>query len=242
MNNTQEDIMKVGNWIKKKVEQAGCKGVVFGLSGGIDSAVVAGICKKVFPETSLGIIMPCESIDEDEKHALIVSDSLDLKTIKVDLTNTYKTLLDSLVKTKKDNRLALSNIKPRLRMTTLYYYAQERNYLVIGPTNKSEFVTGYYTKNADSGVDLLPIADFVKEEIWDMARSLNIPDIIIDKKPSAGLWGEQTDEEEMGISYDELDDYILHDKARNKVREKVDRMYRVSAHKRSFPPIYKKDS
>lgn len=242
LSSIELEIINIGNWIKEKVEKAGCEGVVFGLSGGVDSAVVAGICKKVFPETSLGLIMPCESIDEDEEHALILSDRLDLKIIKVDLTDTYRLLVDSLSETKKDNRLALSNIKPRLRMTTLYYYAQEKNYLVIGPTNKSEFITGYYTKNADSGVDLLPIADFVKEEIWNMARCLNIPDFIIDKKPSAGLWGEQTDEDEMGIAYDELDDYILNDKASDEVKGKIDGMYRRSAHKRSFPPIYKKNS
>lgn len=241
MNSIELEIINIANWIKEKVKEANCDGVVFGLSGGVDSAVVAGICKKVFPDTSLGLIMPCESQDEDEEHALLVAQALGLKTSKVDLTKTYRLLVDSFVDTSRENKLALSNIKPRLRMTTLYYYAQENNYLVIGPTNKSEFLTGYFTKHADSGVDLLPIADFVKEEIWEMARVLEIPDLIIHKKPSAGLWGDQTDEDEMGIAYDELDDYILNDRASDEVKEKVDRMYRISAHKRTFPPIYKKD-
>lgn len=240
MNSIELEIVNIVNWIKEKVNNAGCSGVVFGLSGGVDSAVVAALCKKAFPNNTLGLIMPCESNIEDEEHAILVKDKIDISVIKVDLTSTYRTLIDSFQNTSRDNKLALSNIKPRLRMTTLYYYAQENNYLVIGPTNKSELITGYFTKHGDSGVDLLPIADFVKEEIWDMARALNIPDEIVNKKPSAGLWGNQTDEDEMGISYSDLDRFITESKATEDVKYKVEKMYKLSSHKRNFPPMYKK--
>ena len=149
-------------WLREKVKAAGAKGIIFGLSGGIDSAVVAGIAMKSFPKDSLGVIMPCHSNEEDEIHGRLVSDRLGLATKKVDLTSTYETLLESL-DFSSDSRLALANIKPRLRMTSLYYLAQELNYLVVGPTNKSEFILGYYTKHGDSGVDLLPIASFFQE-------------------------------------------------------------------------------
>ncbi|RVU54994.1 NAD(+) synthase [Anaerosphaera multitolerans] len=226
------------NWLKEKVEETGSRGLVFGLSGGIDSAVIAGLAKRAFPGNSLGLIMPCESLKEDEEDARLVAKSLDLEIEKVDLTETYRTLLrDSFT---SENRMAKSNIKPRLRMTTLYYYAQDRGYLVCGSSNASEFYIGYYTKNGDSGVDILPLVDFLKEDIFAMARELNIPQQIIDKKPSAGLWENQTDEMEMGFSYEQLDAHIKGEKVEEEVAEKIEYMHRVSEHKRKFAAMYKR--
>ena len=236
--NMEEKIKEISDWLQEKVIEAGAKGVVFGLSGGIDSAVVAGIAVRTFPETSLGIIMPCHSNDEDEEHANILAKALDLKTSKVDLSYTFDTLIES-TDIFEYNELAMSNIKPRLRMTTLYYYAQVNNYLVIGPTNKSELTTGYFTKHGDSGVDLLPIADFVKEEIYEMAEILEIPEIIIEKEPSAGLVENQTDEDEMGFSYEKLDGYIKTGENKDEITDKIDTMYARSSHKRNYPPIFK---
>lgn len=230
-----DDLVK---WLKTKVKEARAEGLVFGLSGGVDSAVMAGLAKLAFPDTALGIIMPCHSNPVDEEHGLLVAKSLDLKTKKVDLTDTF----NNFIKTTDldiNNKMAIANIKPRLRMTTLYYFAQSMNLLVAGPTNKSEFVTGYFTKFGDSGVDLLPLADFVKEEIWDIARYLNIPDLIIDKVPTAGLWDNQTDEEEMGFRYDELDKFIKTKEGRKELKNRIEKMYNKSAHKREYPPIYK---
>lgn len=235
---TQIVIEHIVEWINEKVIDAGCDGVVFGLSGGIDSAVVAAIAKQAFPENSLGLIMPCHSIEEDEKHARLVADKINLNIEKVDLTSTYDELVKN-IKKKEHNQLALSNIKPRLRMTTLYYYAQINNYLVLGPTNKSEFVTGYFTKHGDSGVDLLPIADFVKGEIYKMARILDIPKEIINKPPSAGLVKNQTDEDEMGIKYKDLDNFILNNEADTNIIDKINIMYSKTKHKRDYPPIFK---
>lgn len=238
MSNVQdlcEDIIK---WMRDRVKESGSKGVVFGLSGGIDSAVVAALSKKAFPENALGLIMPCHSNSEDEEHARLVANSLDLEIKKVDLGKVYDLFLDELEDT--DNILALSNIKPRLRMTTLYYYAQTRKYLVAGTSNKSELTVGYFTKYGDSGVDILPIADLLKEEVFELAKYLNIPEPIINKPPSAGLWESQTDEEEMGFSYRELDNYIKTGEGKEKVKQRIETMYKRSEHKRRLPLKYTK--
>ena len=237
MNHTEVIIDELIVWLRNKVNEAGGKGVVFGLSGGVDSAVVAGISKLAFPNTSLGIIMPCHSSPIDEEHGILVADSLDLETKKVDLTPVYDTLIET-AKLDTNCDLAKANIKPRLRMTTLYYYAQSYNYLVLGGSNKSEFTIGYFTKHGDSGVDLLPLASFVKEDIWHMAKALNIPDIIIEKPPTAGLWEGQTDENEMGFDYFTLDKYILEQSGPSEIIEKIQGMNRRSEHKRNFPPIF----
>src|SRR5699024_327492 len=185
MNRVEIIVDDLVKWLKLKVKDAGAKGLLFGLSGGVDSAVMAGLSKMAFPNTSLGIIMPCHSNPIDEEHGLLVAESLELETKKVDLTKTFDNLVESS-DLDINNKMAAANIKPRLRMTTLYYFAQSMNFLVAGPTNKSEFVTGYFTKHGDSSVDLLPLASFVKKEIWDIARYLNIPDIVIEKVPEAG--------------------------------------------------------
>ena len=224
-------------WLKDKVNVAGAKGLVFGLSGGVDSAVMAGISKLAFPSTSLGIIMPCHSDPIDEEHGRVVASALDLDIDKVDLSLTFDTVMKSF--SLKDNPLAIANIKPRLRMTTLYYYAQSLNYLVAGSSNKSEFTVGYFTKHGDSGVDLLPLAEFRKTEIWDLAKYLNIPEIIINKAPSAGLWNNQTDEDEMGFSYEVLDNFIETGEADKELKKRIQNMYEKSGHKREYPPIFK---
>ncbi|WP_425446047.1 NAD(+) synthase [Dethiothermospora halolimnae] len=233
---TTEDLIK---WLKEKVKEAGCKGLVFGLSGGIDSAVVAGLAKKAFSDEALGVIMPCHSNPVDEEHGILVANALGLKTEKTDLSGVFDKLIEE-VDDNGDNKLAISNIKPRLRMTTLYYYAQKNNYLVAGTSNKSELTIGYFTKHGDSGIDILPIADFVKEEVRELARYLDIPDIIINKPPSAGLWEDQTDEDEMGFSYKELDGYIRTGKATEEVKKRIEKMNKISEHKRRIAIMFKK--
>ena len=189
-----EDIVK---WMRETVENAGAKGLILGLSGGIDSAVVGALAKRAFPDTTLGLILPCESDENDEADARLVAEAIDLKIEKVDLTQTYRQLISSSFNS--ENRMARSNIKPRLRMTTLYYYAQDLGYLVLGSSNASEFYIGYYTKYGDSGSDLIPLAEFLKMKFMSWQRELRIPSKIIDKEPSAGLWEEQTDEKRNGI-------------------------------------------
>ncbi|WP_176718803.1 NAD+ synthase [Caloranaerobacter ferrireducens] len=240
MENIERVCDNLVNWLRDKVQEAGCKGLVVGLSGGIDSAVVAALAKRAFPENSLGVIMPCHSNSKDEEHARLVAETIGLKTVKVDLSKTFDSLLDEL-KDDGSNLLAVSNIKPRLRMTILYYFAQKNKYLVAGTGNKSELTIGYFTKYGDSGVDLLPISDFVKFEVKELAKFLGIPEIIINKPPSAGLWENQTDEDEMGFSYKELDSFILTGEADPKVKEKIVRMNKLSEHKRRMPLMFKRE-
>lgn len=224
-------------WLREKVHEAKAEGLVLGLSGGIDSAVVAALSKRAFPENSLGIIMPCHSNPEDEEYGMLVADSIGLKVEKVDLTSTYDVLVDS-IPVNSPNKMALANIKPRLRMITLYYYAQNYKYLVAGSGNKSELTIGYFTKHGDGGVDLLPIGAFTKTQVRQLAECLNIPKVIIEKPPTAGLWENQTDEKEMGFSYDILDRYIETKSGPKDIVEKIEHMNAISEHKRNMPPIF----
>ena len=237
MNKADLIIEELVNWLQKKVKEARAEGLVFGLSGGIDSAVIAGIAKRAFPNNCLGIIMPCHSDPIDEEHGILVADTFNLERIKVDLSDSFDILYKSMGVENK-SKLAMSNLKPRLRMTTLYYHGQNNNYLVVGSSNKSEYTVGYFTKHGDSGVDLLPLTSFVKSEIRELARQLGTPEIVIEKPPTAGLWANQTDEEEMGFGYDVLDNYIKTGRGPEEITSRIDRMNKSSEHKRNYPPMF----
>jgi NAD+ synthase len=232
---------KIVGWLKKQVKDSGAKGIILGLSGGIDSAVVAALCiEAVGKNNVLVLYMPCNSNIQDLKDARFVAKKLGLKSKLVDLSNVYNNFLKVLPQAKG---LALSNLKPRLRMSTLYYFANKLNYLVCGTGNKSELMVGYFTKYGDGGVDLLPIADLFKHQVRSLAQELNIPANIITKAPTAGLWQGQTDEAEMGITYNELDD-ILDRLCNNRKQEacskkvnKVRKMFKNSEHKRKGADI-----
>lgn len=227
-------------WIKGTVSTAGGMGVVLGMSGGIDSAVAAAICKRAFPESTLGVIMPCYSDQIDRQHAELVAAQLNISCEIVFLDKVFDVLMEVLPS--KDygeitKRLAESNIKPRLRMVTLYYFANRLNYLVVGTSNRSELSVGYFTKHGDGGADLLPLGNLVKSQVYELAAYLEIPRVIIDKPPSAGLWQGQTDERQLGLTYKELDHYLLMGKAQKSSKKKIDFMISRSNHKRHFPPI-----
>ena len=228
----KEVVDKLIEWLRNSVKEADCKGIVYGLSGGVDSAVIAALSKLAFNDESLAIMMPINSSFEDEIDAKLVIDKFKLNAIKVDLSRTYSEFVE--VVEKGDNNMAYANVKPRLRMTTLYYYAQLKGYLVVGTSNKSEFTVGYFTKYGDSGSDLMPLVDFTKKEIFELARYLEIPDKIIQKPPSAGLFEDQTDEDEMGFTYNDLEKYINNEKIDERIEEKINRMVKISEHKRNF--------
>lgn len=220
-------------WLKNKTKESNTKGIVFGLSGGIDSAVVAAIGKIAFGENALGIMMPINSLEIDMEDAKIVADSMSLNNITIDLTKEYDSLSSKF--DKSNNDMAYANIKPRLRMITLYYYAQSFGYLVSGTTNLSEYTIGYSTKYGDSGVDISPIIDFTKTEVLELARYLNIPEKIIDKKPSAGLWEGQSDEDELGFTYEALDNYILTGEGSSDLINRVEYLKEINKHKKNMP-------
>jgi len=209
---------KLVNWIKKTVAKSKAKGIVIGVSGGIDSAVVAALCKKALGENRvLALILPCHSHKKDLSHAKLFINWLGIPQKQVQLTKTYDALLKTLP---KGNKLAKSNLKPRLRMLALYYFANTRNYLVAGTGNKSELTVGYFTKYGDGGVDILPIGRLLKCQVYKLAKELSIPDEIILKTPTAGLWPGQTDEGEMGITYKELDKILKKCKNVRSIRNK----------------------
>ncbi len=220
-------------WLKNKTKESNTKGIVLGLSGGLDSAVVAAIGKIAFGENTLGIIMPINSLETDMEDAKIVCDSISLNNITIDLTEEYNSLSSKFHK--GNNDMAYANIKPRLRMITLYYYAQSFGYLVSGTTNLSEYTIGYSTKYGDFGVDISPIVDFTKTEVLELARYLNIPEKVINKKPSAGLWEGQSDEDELGFSYEDLDKYILTGKGSSDLINRVEYLKKINKHKKHMP-------
>ncbi len=221
-------------WIKEKTVAAGGKGVVVGMSGGLDSSVVDVLCQRAFPQNTLGVVMPCHSNPEDKEHALAVASKFSITTREVVLDPVFDTLLQTL---SSDSRVAEANIKARLRMLTLYYFANQLKYIVAGAGNRSELSVGYFTKYGDGGVDILPLGNLVKSQVRELAGLLDIPQPIIGKPPSAGLWQGQTDEGELGISYEELDRYLVTGKASSGLRQKIESMIAASAHKRLPPPV-----
>ena len=231
---------KLVDWIKEQVSEAGCEGVVLGLSGGLDSSVVAVLCQRAFPDNTLAVLMPCYSDQTDLDDAQLISQKHAITTVTVPLDSVFDSLLKALPNGEYDpstRKLAEANLKPRLRMATLYYFANRLRYLVVGTGNRSEGAVGYCTKYGDSGVDILPLGNLLKSQVRELANHLDIPGRIIEKVPSAGLWEGQTDEGEMGLSYEELDRYLASGQATGEVRRRVDALARSTAHKKAPPPV-----
>lgn len=232
------EINRIADWLSRYVYDSGAKGIVLGISGGVDSSVMAAISKLACGDDVLGLKMPINSIPEDELYADILARTINLKTERIDLTGAYEAIKSVMADSEKI--LADSNIKPRLRMTCLYYYAQINNYLVVGSSNFSEAYVGYFTKHGDSGVDLLPLLEYKKNEIYNMARELGLPEIIINRAPTAGLYDGQTDESELGFNYDTLDTYLNKGLIDLNTQMRISRMHKSTEHKRAFPVHFKR--
>ena len=230
-------------WIREQVHGAGCQGVVLGISGGVDSAVTAVLAQRALgAEAVLGLIMPCHSVPQDEEHARLVIETFEIEWDRVDLTSAFDALMASFP---PGQGLAVANIKPRLRMLTLYYYANLRRYLVIGTSNRTELSVGYFTKYGDGGSDFLPLGDLFKCEVRDLAGEIGVPEVIIEKAPSGGMWEGQTDEGEMGITYETLDRVLEALEAGDTTGLEpgdvtlVKRMMVTSEHKRAPLPLFR---
>jgi NAD+ synthase len=248
------EIDSIVEWLRNRLKAAGSRGFVVGLSGGIDSAVVVRLCQMAAPGAVAGVIMPCHSDPRDESDATLVANHFDVPVIRIDLAPIYDTLTGALqaavatlpagVATAAHGspdikaRIPAANVKPRLRMTTLYYVANTLDYLVTGTGNRSELTIGYFTKYGDGGVDLLPIGQLLKSEVRSVARELGIPSPIIEKAPSAGLWLGQTDEDEMGFTYADLENYLTSGPGAVSpaLGMRIERLMRASDHKRALAP------
>ena len=226
-------------WLQSEVEAAGCRGVVFGLSGGIDSSVVAVLARRAFRDAHLAVIMPIDSDPRDRDDALLLVEQFHLNHREVDLSPVFKAFAGALGQSVDggSGNLPLSNGKPRLRMATLYYFAASNRYLVAGTGNRTELTLGYFTKYGDGGVDLLPLGHLVKHEVRELAAHLGVPASIIDKPPSAGMWPGQTDEGEIGFSYDDLDRYLVGGEGSEDLASKVEELRRKNAHKLRIPKL-----
>lgn len=237
--NVEKLFGEICDWLRKEVLDSGGKGCVYGLSGGLDSAVVAVICQKVFARDCLALVMPCHSLPADTEDALNLAKKFQIPARVVVLDAVYDQFISALdAAEQRENTLARANLKPRLRMSTLYYYAASLHYRVIGTGNKSEISVGYFTKHGDGGVDLEPLGDLLKEDVYALARYLEVPEEIIKKSPSGGLWEGQTDECEMGFTYAELDLYLKGGVVDPEVGEKIRKMEQKSLHKRKMPPVF----
>lgn len=269
MTVTLKDLDGMIKWTKDYFETAGLKKAVVGLSGGIDSAVIASICCRALgKENVIGVTLPCQSQRIDEKLASKLADNLGIgynadrgkcQLIHMDLEDTfdkfwkdYRFAADEPFMPDTYNKLVPANIKVRLRMIMLYAVAGHTGGLVVGTTNKTEALLGYATKYGDGGVDIEPMMDFYKGEVYELAALLgDIPQEIIDRAPSAGLWDDQTDEDELGMTYANIDEYLEWRKDRDGdkrshkihtgVESKVETLITANKHKDLGLPYYHRE-
>lgn len=228
-------------FIKSIVAESGASGIVYGNSGGKDSALVGILCKAACPNT-VGIIMPCSSkrnYDMDARDGMEVAKKFGIETRTIDLTPVKEAMLRQTSVAATVTGLADANIAPRLRMTALYAVAASEGRLVAGTGNRSEAYVGYFTKWGDGAHDFNPIADLTVTEIYEFLRYLDAPACVIEKAPSAGLFDGQTDESEMGLSYKALDGFLLTGKTDDESLAVIESMHKKSAHKREGIKVYK---
>jgi NAD+ synthase len=253
----------IAGWLRARMTDAGASRLVVGLSGGIDSAVVCALCTMAAGSSRvIAAILPIHSEATDLRDAESVARTFEVTTQTIDLGPVYDAFLTAMPNDRapglqdanidpdvaeQRRQLALANIKPRLRMATLYYLANRFDGLVVGTGNKTELSVGYFTKYGDGGVDLLPLGELLKTDVRGLARELGVPAAVIDKAPSAGLWQGQTDEAELGISYPELDAALAAmagdgvDVIDSDIRGRVSRLVSASEHKRAPVPVYSRE-
>ncbi|WP_423819755.1 NAD(+) synthase [Salinimicrobium sp. TIG7-5_MAKvit] len=250
---TKQVIDHIVNWLKEYASQAKMNGFVVGISGGVDSAVVSTLCAKTGLRTlcvELPIHQSQDQVTRAQEHiANLKKQFANVTDVQVDLTQTFDVFSQSLPQAEESPKLHLSmaNVRARLRMTSLYYFAGLHNYLVAGTGNKVEdFGVGFFTKYGDGGVDLSPIADLMKSEVYEIARELDLIDSIVIAAPTDGLFGDsRSDEDQIGASYDELE-WAMKEAEKGKTetdftgrQQEVFRIYksRHNANKHKMEPI-----
>ena len=233
-------------FLKNSVSQNKADGVIFGLSGGIDSTVIAYLATKIFGKRALALVMPDSTVSpsNETSDALKVVGELELDYKLIDIDVIHKVYSNHL---EPDER-ALGNLRARIRANIIYYYANLKNFLVLGTSDKSEYSIGYFTKFGDGSADLLPISKLYKTQLREFAKILGVPNNIITKKSSPNLWKEHIAEEELGITYEEIDsilyclekrltidEIIKKTEIKKESVEKIYHMHEKSWHKR-LPP------
>jgi NAD+ synthase len=256
---------EIADWLRYQMDQAGATRLVLGLSGGIDSAVVCALSTMAAgPSRVIAAIMPIHSRSDDVRDAELVASTFEVIPRAIDLVPAHDALIaampgegaagleDANVDPDRQSirhQLALANAKPRLRMTSLYYLANRYNGLVVGTGNKTELAIGYFTKYGDGGVDVLPLGDLDKTAVRGLARELGVPEKVISKAPSAGLWEGQTDEAEIGVTYDQLDRALASIPGEERqepidpaTMDRISALVAASEHKRRAIPVFRRDA
>src|SRR5215211_6746861 len=240
---------EIAGWLRFQMDQVGASRLVLGLSGGIDSAVVCALSTMAAgPTRVIAAIMPIHSRLDDVRDAELVASTFEVVPRVIDLVPAHDALIAAMP---GDGAAGLedANVKPRLRMTSLYYLANRYNGLVVGTGNKTELAIGYFTKYGDGGVDVLPLGDLDKTAVRSLARALRVPEPVINKAPSAGLWEGQTDEAEIGVSYDELDRTLASfaggengESPAPDTMDRISNLIAASEHKRRPIPVFRRDT
>jgi len=228
--NYKQTAEKIGNFIKEKI--TGLDGTVLGVSGGIDSTVVAYLAVNALgKEKVYGIIMPYVR-NQNMNDGIELSKKLGISHEVIEIKN----LVDSYGKIDYfSNKISKGNLMARVRMCLLYGKANKDNLMVLGTSNKTEIMLGYFTKYGDGGCDIEPIGDLYKTEIWGLARYLGVDKKLIDKKPTADLWDGQTDEGEIGATYQEIDAVLKGEIKEGKIYNLIQKKIKNSEHKRKMP-------
>ncbi|NPV91550.1 MAG: NAD(+) synthase [Firmicutes bacterium] len=245
----EREIGLLVQWLRDRRAEAGMRGLLVGVSGGIDSAVVASLISRAAGENSLGVILACSNSSEDLEDARLVCRTIGLPHLEYDLLEArdsiFPGILDKLPGSpairEEYRRIADANLRARLRMSSLYTLANALGYLVVGTDNAAEVYTGYFTKYGDGGVDLLPLSQFTKREVRALGSLLGVPERVILKDPTAGLWAGQTDEGEMGVTYQEIDDLLEGKPIGEQARERIEHLHRVTEHKRRLAAAYQRE-
>lgn len=234
------------SWLQTQVQISNSKGLLVGISGGVDSAVVANLIKLACPNSSLGVIIPIHSSKSSLDDANLLIHQCNIQSITVDLSEEHQLILNkSMNAIKKLNlfkddylKITDANLRARLRMSTLYSIANNLGYMVVGTDNADETYTGYFTKFGDGAVDIMPLKKILKKDVYEIGKVLGVPETILKKAPSADLWENQTDESEMGVSYESIEKYISGEQVSEKDEKIILSLHKKSEHKRNLPPYF----
>lgn len=246
---------EISGFIESSLIESNAKGLVIGLSGGLDSSTTAQLCSQVVnTDKILGLVLPSQSTSKaDVDDAISLAEEIGIKHKIIQIDPLIEPVTDVCRRSSlnENNKMAEANLKARIRMVILYYHANAMNRLVVGTGNRTELLVGYFTKYGDGGVDILPIGGLYKTDVWRLASHLGVNQNIIDKDPTAGLWPGQTDEEELGIKYELLDEilYLMtekgfkEDEVALKLKIELDGVVKVklmmlaAEHKLQMPPM-----